>query len=156
MDIKIESATLKLLDRLYEIEKQSFQEEAFSKQEISYLLTDYNAISLIARVDSEIVGFIIGRIEMIRGTLYGHIITLETLPSYRRKGIGEKLLRALEALFDKKGAIESRLEVREDNVFAINLYQKLGYKSLGKLEGYYGRTHGLYFQKRLALRKLDL
>lgn len=151
MDIKIESATLQLLDRLYEIEKQSFQKEAFSKQEIGYLLADYNAMSLIARVNSEIVGFIIGRIEITRGTLYGHIITLETLPSYRRRGVAEKLLRALEALFSRKGATESRLEVREDNIVAINLYQKLGYKSVAKLEGYYGTAHGLYLQKNLHL-----
>ncbi len=149
MDIIIESATLRLLDRLYEIEKQSFQEEAFSKQEISYLLTDYNAISLVARVNSEIVGFIIGRIEIARGALYGHIFTLETLPSHRREGVAEKLLRELEAAFKRKGAIESRLEVREDNVAAISLYQKLGYKSVGKLEKYYGNAHGLYFKKCL-------
>jgi ribosomal protein S18 acetylase RimI-like enzyme len=108
-------------------------------------------MSLIARVNSEIVGFIIGRIEITRGTLYGHIITLETLPSYRRRGVAEKLLRALEALFSRKGATESRLEVREDNIVAINLYQKLGYKSVAKLEGYYGTAHGLYLQKNLRL-----
>jgi len=147
MDIKIETATITLLDRLYEIEKQSFNHEAFTKQQISYLLTDYNAISLAARVNGEIVGFAIGRMDEARRTPYGHILTLETLPSHRRGGVAQKLLIELEALFTEKGAVESRLEVRDDNVAAISLYQKLGYKRVGKLERYYGNAHGLYLKK---------
>ena len=150
MDIKIETATLKLLDKLYEIERESFEKEAFSKQQIRYLLTDYNAISFVARIENEIVGFAIGRLEVTRGTLYGHILTLETLPSHRRKGVGQRLLGELERLFNEKGASESRLEVREDNVVAIRLYQKLGYKPVGKLERYYGNANGLYLKKNLT------
>jgi ribosomal-protein-alanine acetyltransferase len=149
MRIEIETATIRNLDRLYEIEKQSFQKEAFTKQEIAYLLTDYNAIGLAARINSEIVGFAIGRIDVARGTPYGHILTIEALPFHRRKGIAEKLLNDLEALFKEKGAKESRLEVREDNAAAISLYEKLGYKRVGKLERYYGDAHGLYLKKTL-------
>ena len=150
MDIEIESITLKLLDKLYDIEKQSFQREAFTRRQIAYLLTDYNSISLVARVNGEIVAFAIGRIDVARGTPYGHVLTLETLPSHCRKGVGEKLLGQLEALFAEKGAVESRLEVRENNVVAIALYEKLGYRKVGKLEKYYGDAHGLYFKKNLA------
>jgi ribosomal-protein-alanine N-acetyltransferase len=149
MDIEIESATIKLLDKLCEIEKQAFQREAFSKKQISYLLTDYNAISLVAKVKGEIVGFAIGRMDVARGMPYGHVLTLETLPSHRRKGVAQRLLRQLEALFREKGALESRLEVREDNNAAINLYLESGYKKMGKLEKYYGDAHGLYFKKSL-------
>jgi ribosomal-protein-alanine acetyltransferase len=149
MEIEIETATTKLLDKLYEIEKLSFQKEAFTKRQIAYLLTDYNAIALVAQVDNEVVGFAIGRIDVARRTLYGHIFTIEVLPSHRRKGIAEKLLKDLEALFKEKGAVESRLEVREDNTSAISLYQKLGYKRVGKLERYYGDAHGLCLKKDL-------
>jgi ribosomal protein S18 acetylase RimI-like enzyme len=150
MDIEIETATTKLLDELYEIEKQSFLREAFTKKQIAYLLTDYNAISLAARVNGEIVGFVIGRMDVARGTPFGRILTLETSLSHRRKGVAQKLLGELEVLFGEKGAVETRLEVREDNIAAISLYQKLGYKKVGKLERYYGDAHGLYFKKSLA------
>ncbi len=149
MRIEIETATIKLLDRLFEIEKHSFEKEAFTKTEIAYLLTDYNAIGLAARVNGEIVGFAIGRIYAAKGTSYGHILTIEALPSHRRKGVAERLLTDLEALFKEKGAKESRLEVREDNAAAISLYEKLGYKRAGKLERYYGDAHGLYLKKTL-------
>jgi ribosomal-protein-alanine acetyltransferase len=149
MDIAIETGTTKLLDKMYEVEKQSFHQEAFTKKQIAYLLIDYNAITLVAKVKGELVGFAIGRMDLVRGTTYGHVLTLETLPSHRRRGIGQRLLKQLEILFTEKGAVESRLEVREDNVAAINLYQKLGYKKGGKLERYYGDVHGLYFKKSL-------
>jgi ribosomal protein S18 acetylase RimI-like enzyme len=150
MGVRIETATSRLLDRLYEIEKQSFQHEAFSKREIGFLLRDYNSVSLVARVGGEVVAFVIGRMEQEGGVLFGHIFTLETLPQQRRRGIATKLLCELEILFAERGAAESRLEVREDNAAAINLYEKLGYKRMGRLEGYYRNAPGLYFKKYLG------
>ncbi len=49
MEVKIETATIKLLDQLYDIEEQCFNQEAFSKRQIAYLLTDYNTIALLAK-----------------------------------------------------------------------------------------------------------
>jgi len=149
MEVKIEDASIKFLDKFYEIEKQCFIREAFTKQQIAYLLTDYNAISLVARVNDEIAGFVIGRIDIVRNTPFGHILTVDIASSYRRKGIAQKLLREIEAVFKERGIKECRLEVREDNVAASNLYQKLGYEKAGKLEKYYGEAHGLYLRKTL-------
>jgi ribosomal-protein-alanine acetyltransferase len=149
MKIKIEDASVRFLDKFYEIEKQCFEREAFTKQQIAYLLTDYNAIGLVARVNGEIAGFVIGRIDVGRNMSFGHILTVDIEPSHRRKGIAQKLLHEIEAIFIGRGIKECRLEVREDNVAASNLYQKLGYKKVGKLEKYYGDAHGLYLKKNL-------
>ncbi len=149
MAIKIEGASLRYLDELYVIEQQSFKEEAFSKHQIAYLLAEYNAISLVARINGEIAGFIIGRIEMEDKLIAGHILTIDVLPNHRRKGISQQLLGEIEAIFRKEGAVECRLEVREDNAAALSLYQKLGYQKVARLEQYYGETHGLYLRKTL-------
>jgi ribosomal-protein-alanine acetyltransferase len=149
MEVKIETATIRLLDKLCEIEKQSFQKEAFSKQQIVYLLTSSNSITLVARVDDEIVGFAIGSIDVNREAPNGHVLTIEALPSYRRRGIAKRLLKELETFFKEKGAVESRLEVRQDNVAAVSLYLKLGYMPFAKLERYYKDAHGLYLKKKL-------
>jgi ribosomal-protein-alanine acetyltransferase len=149
MGLAIETGSIRNLFRLTEIENQSFGPEAFSKQEIAYLLTDYNDIVLIARWESEIVGFIIGRIGMDREVWYLHILTLDVLPDYRGKGIGQSLINEIERISREQGVQESRLEVREDNVAALNLYRKLGYGKMGLLEGYYGNAHGLYLKKVL-------
>jgi ribosomal-protein-alanine N-acetyltransferase len=89
------------------------------------------------------------QVEIENDTLFGHIITVNVAPSYRRKGIARKLLEEIEDIFKQKGISECHLEVREDNNAALKLYQSLGYQKIGKLERYYGKTHGLYLKKNL-------
>ena len=149
MSLFIEDTLLKDLDRLYAIETECFKEEAFSKSQIAQLLKDYNSVSLCARVDGQIVGFVIGLVFADREALNGHIFTIEVLSNFRRRGIGEKLLSEIEQLFRQKGAVASSLEVREDNFPAISLYRKLGYETVGKLKNYYRNAHGLFFRKSL-------
>jgi ribosomal-protein-alanine acetyltransferase len=149
MDFTTETATINNLDDFYEIEKLSFGREAFTRKQIAYLLTDYNAIAIAARANNRIAGFTIARLAIGRNKSFGHIITVDVLPSYRRKGIAQGLLRKVESTLREKGACECLLEVREDNVAAIKLYKKLGYDKVGRLEKYYGEAHGLYFKKDL-------
>ena len=146
----LEDASSKDLNRLYEIEKECFNEEAFTKEQISQLLDDYNTISLIARVQDEIAGFVIGMIHIERSTLRGHILTIDVGSAYRRKGIGTLLMDEIESIFRQKGVKASFLEVREDNTSAINLYLKQGYMIMGKLDNYYGKIHGIYLKKTLS------
>ncbi|XES77878.1 MAG: GNAT family N-acetyltransferase [Candidatus Bathyarchaeia archaeon] len=149
MTLQIETASVALLDALYEVEKQCFKAEAFSKQQIRYLLLDYNAFSLVAKVDGQVAGFVIGRLDWVQNQPVGHIMTLDVLPCYRRAGVAERLMVKLEELFRLGGALECRLEVRVDNVAALNLYFKLGYRMIGVLENYYESAHGFYLKKNL-------
>jgi ribosomal-protein-alanine N-acetyltransferase len=147
MEIKIETASIRLLDKLCEIEEQCFDQEAFSKRQITYLLADYNTIALAAKANSEIVGFIIAQIEIDNNTLFGHIITINVMPTCRRKRIASKMLKEIEDLLKQKGISECHLEVREDNAVALKLYLNSGYQKIGRLEKYYGKAHGLYLKK---------
>lgn len=149
MDLKIEDASLKYLDKMVEIEKQCFNIEAFSRQQISYLLTDYNTVSLVAKVDSELAGFVILQLENQDDTVFGHIITLNVASKFRRKGVAQRMLLESESILRSRGITECRLEVRQDNSSAIKLYETLGYVEIGLLEGYYGKKHGLYLKKNL-------
>lgn len=149
MEVKIETATIKLLDKLYELEEECFDQEAFSKRQIAYLLTDYNTIGLVAKVGGDITGFIIAQVEVEENTEFGHIITINVEPKIRRQKIATKLLKEIETLLKQKGITECRLEVREDNHAAIKLYKTLNYQTVGKLEKYYGAKHGLYLKKTL-------
>ena len=150
MPITIEDASIRHLDKLYEIEMECFEREAFTKQQIAHLLTDYNSVSLVAKVNSEIIGFIIGIIYLERNSPTGHILTIDISPIHRRKGIAQKLLQEIEKIFKEKGVKACRLEVREDNIAALRLYQKFGYKKVAKLKNYYGNAHGIYLKKDLT------
>jgi ribosomal-protein-alanine acetyltransferase len=149
MELKIETASIRLLDTLCKIEEQCFDQEAFTKRQISYLLTDYNAIALVAKADNTVAGFIIAQIEIENNTLFGHIITINVASAYRRKGIATKMLQEIETILKQKSINEVHLEVREDNSDALKLYQKSGYQKIGRLEKYYGKAHGLHLKKNL-------
>jgi ribosomal-protein-alanine acetyltransferase len=149
MEIKIETASIKLLDKLYEIEVQCFDQETFTKRQIAYLLTDYNTIGLVAKADSDVAGFIISQVEIENDMLYGHIVTVNVTPNYRRKGVASKMLKETEKILKEKGIAECHLEVREDNSAALKLYLNSGYQKIGRLEKYYNNKHGLYLKKSL-------
>lgn len=149
MAVSIEDVSLECIERLYEIEKECFREEAFTKQQIAKLLTSPNSIGLIAKKNGKIIGFVIGAVYYDKDQLVGHILTIDISQKHRRKGIGVKLLQEIEKIFAEKGAVKCRLEVREDNIAAIKLYRKLGYKKAGKLPYYYRDMHGILFEKSL-------
>ena len=149
MEITIETGSIRQLETLVKIEAQCFDQEAFSRQQIAYLLTDYNTITLIAKSQGDTAGFIIAQIEGQKSNLYGHIITINVLPSFRRNRIGTKMLREIEIILKQKGITECHLEAREDNLAALELYQKTGYKKISLLYNYYGDKHGVSFKKTL-------
>lgn len=149
MQVDIEDASPIDLKELHEIEVKCFGKEAFTRQQIAYLLSDYNSISLAARIHGELTAFIIASIYAEGNSLAGHILTIDVLPSRRKKGVGFGLMRAIEEIFKKKQVKTSHLEVREDNIAAMRLYEKLKYKRVGTLENYYGNANGIYFTKKL-------
>ena len=149
MEIKIETASIRLLDKFSEIENQCFDQEAFTKRQLAYLLTDYNSIGLVAKTDNAVAGFIISQVEIENDTTYGHIITINVVPSCRRKGVGTQMLKEMEKILKEKGINECHLEVREDNHAALKLHLTSGYQKVAVLEKYYGSKHGLFLKKTL-------
>lgn len=147
--INIEDASIRHLDKLCEVERKCFKSEAFTRQQIAQLLTHPNAVSLIAKDNHTIIGFVIGMIYIEKEKMEGHILTIDVSPSHRRMGIGKMLLQQMERIFINKGVKTCCLEAREDNIAALNLYQKLGYKKARKIYRYYKNADGIIFQKVL-------
>ena len=55
----------------------------------------------------------------------------------RRQGLGEQVLRALMEEARRRGVTHFSLEVRESNFPAIRLYEKLGFRAVGKRPRFY-------------------
>ena len=136
--LEIREAEQSDLDEIYRIEIECFAEESFTYPQLKYYLDSPNFITLIASVNGEKAGFIVGSIEDAGGERVGHIYTLDVKCKFRRVGVGSALLQALESFFIKRGAVRSCLEARSDNIAAKNLYIKLGYRPMGIIRDYYG------------------
>ena len=150
MRVTVEKVDLPNLDELLRIERECFTREAFTKEQIEILLRNPNAIGLLARVNGEVAGFIIGEVQDCDLVKTGHVCTIDVALKHRRKGIGLKLLEEIENTLLEKGAETCYLEVRLDNYRARRLYEKQGYVEMEVLDGYYARGgHGLRLVKRL-------
>jgi ribosomal-protein-alanine N-acetyltransferase len=150
MSFVVQRVSMKDLGVLYRIEQECFTVEAFSKRYIASLLGTPESVSLLARHDGEVVGFVIGLVSVYGTTKIGHIMTIDVLPEYRRRGVGLTLLSEIEEEFKNMGVRVCFLEVREDNVAAKRLYQKSGYVEVERLEDYYCRGgHGIRLEKTL-------
>ena len=150
MSVTVQEASIKHLDKLCEIETECFEEEAFTEQQVAHLLTDCNSVSFVAKAKGEMLGFIIGRVYTERIPAVGRILTIDVSTEHRRKGIGLRLLQEVERVFRNENVEVCYLEVREDNVAALNLYQKHGYTKVRKLKNYYVNAHGVRLTKPLA------
>ena len=57
--------------------------------------------------------------------------------NFRRKNVAENMLNKLFYECGKKGVSDITLEVRETNVSAISLYEKLGFEEAGIRKNFY-------------------
>ena len=104
-----------------------------------YELEHKDTILKVAVLNNQIIGYVCVR-TILDVT---HILNLAVLPEFRRRGIGSMLLRdALNELKRLKPDINLiTLEVRESNTAAIELYEKFGFKVMGKRISYYDKPH---------------
>ena len=58
-------------------------------------------------------------------------------PDYRRCGIAQMLMQSMEKYGNDKNVTSYFLEVRQSNLPAIALYEKMGYKNIGIRKGFY-------------------
>ena len=68
------------------------------------------------------------------------ILNLAVHPLARRRGYGQRLLHLLLQAGRKMGMQKVVLEVRENNLAAISLYEKFGFKITGLRKRYYSDT----------------
>lgn len=150
MAIVIQQASTADIRTLSKIEHECFRTEAFSRRLIMSLLKTPSSVSLLAKEKEEVAGFVIGLVDDYGEMKLGHIVTIDVVPKYRRKGIATKLLQKVEKEFQNSGIETSYLEVRDDNVAARKLYQKLGYREVEVLKDYYSRGgDGIRLEKTL-------
>jgi len=95
-----------------------------------------NVNVLVARINDRIVGFAIMRY----GDDDAHLDLLAVAPAYQRLGIARQLLRWLEKCALVAGIFKVELEVRANNDGARLFYERMGYRGLTHLPGYYQGT----------------
>lgn len=133
MEIKIEKMTIQDLEKIQDIlisDFDNFWNYNILKQE----LLNENSYLLVAKtLDGTIVGFAGVQFIIDEAT----VTNIVTRIKYRNNGIGSKLLQKIIDISMKKNMQTVTLEVNENNLYAISLYNKFGFKKVGLRKKYY-------------------
>ena len=121
------------LDALEKLEQASFP-NPWSRDSLAYELTENPLARYYGLFQADVLLAYVGYWHILEE---GHIANVAVLPAYRQKGYAEYLLRTVMALALAEGVQRMTLEVRESNLPAQRLYEKLGFQPVGLRPHYY-------------------
>ncbi|HHV23446.1 MAG: ribosomal protein S18-alanine N-acetyltransferase [Methanosarcina sp.] len=113
------------------------ESEAFSEHNSLLYMGFYETVGdgfLVAELDGKVVGYVVGYRSAENE---GHIFSIGVKEEYRRRGIGTALIHAICDLFVVNGLKYARLEVRNSNIRAQNLYRSIGFVPCWTEKKYY-------------------
>lgn len=122
MEIKIETMTLNHVDDVLEVSKESFP-ISWSRESFINEINNPLAHYLVAISDAKVVGFV--GVWIVVGE--ANITNIAVSNSFRKKGIGNLLMKNIIKLCKENDTTDMNLEVRASNIKAQNLYEKFGF-----------------------------
>ena len=107
--------------------------DPWSEKSIASELENALSLWLVAVEGAEVIGYVGSQ------TVFGwtDMMNVAVHPDHRRKGVGEKLVQALEDALKAQESTCLTLEVRASNEPAKSLYEKLGFTEVGRRKNYY-------------------
>ena len=129
----IRRMTLADLDSVVAIEEATFAHPWTRADYEGELTRNKAARYLVAEENGAVVGFAGAWIIIDES----HVTNIAVAEAARRRGIGLAMTRALLQYLSNLGAAYATLEVRESNLAARAMYEKLGFFKVGRRKRYY-------------------
>lgn len=132
---KIRIAHAEDAETIASIEAASFG-RGWDLSQIRDELAHPDAALFLAFADDEAAGYASAR----KSVDFAELFRIAVVPASRRSGAGSRLLDEIIAWVREMKLPALLLEVREDNVPAIRLYEKKGFRVTGRRKNYYDGT----------------
>ena len=134
--------------QIAELEKCCFN-DPWSEMSIASELNNRLSCWLVALDGDVVVGYV-GSQTVLGET---DMMNIAVHPGYRKQGIATDLIQTLIDTLSKQGSHSLMLEVRQTNEPAKNLYQALGFETVGIRKNYYRnpREDALILRKERSL-----
>jgi len=129
---KLRPMTRADLDEVLEIERRCF-EQPYSREILAQELKIKSAHLRVAVRRRQILGYI--DFWLVHDEM--ELISIAVHPDFKRRGIGERLMRAMFRFAEQNGARFIYLDVRRSNAPAQGLYEKFGFVRAGVRRRYY-------------------
>ncbi len=138
-DVSIDLVGAESVAEMARVHQAAFGGKGWSPPDFEALVAVEGTEALLARSRNGHPGGLV-LYRMVAGE--GEILTIGVAPSWRRRGIGGRLLAgALNAMM-MLGARRVFLEVGERNTAARALYEGMGFEVVGRRAGYYDHGEG--------------
>ncbi|MBI3701276.1 MAG: ribosomal protein S18-alanine N-acetyltransferase [Afipia sp.] len=135
--VSVEPAGLRDAPRLAQLHRASFH-RGWDASEFEQILIEKNALAHRLRRGSNTIGFIVSRMAADEA----EILSVAVAKQYRGKGYSRDLLRTHLGHLAGHGLKTVFLEVEENNRPARSLYQRAGFRVVGRRERYYKDAGG--------------
>lgn len=145
MDFYIDYMDLSDLEQIKDILTTDFDDfwnYSILKDELNSKNSTY---FVVKNKDNEILGF--AGIKIILDE--AEIMNIVTKKNYRKQGIGNLLLNRIILEAKDKNIKKVNLEVNENNIIAIHLYEKFGFNKDGERKNYYQDQNAILMSKIL-------
>lgn len=141
-EIDIQQMSLNDLEKIKDILIYDF-DDFWNYNILKEELESPNSKYIIAKTnDDEIIGF--AGIKVLIDT--ADIMNIVVKKSWRNQGVGNLLLNNLISLCKDLNLLSLSLEVNEDNLPAIHLYEKFGFRNIGVRKNYYHGKDGIIME----------
>ncbi|HEY3930012.1 MAG TPA: N-acetyltransferase [Candidatus Koribacter sp.] len=146
VQVSLRDYTRSDFDALWKLDQVCFEEGiSYSKMELAHYIELKHAFTVIAEAElhegpthqTALCGFIVAHRR--RGG-YGHILTIDVDPYFRRHSVGTRLLTAAHDRLRSEGCHTMFLEAAVNNVAAIAFYKRHGYTVVRTIPRYYQTT----------------
>lgn len=126
------------------LEKECFS-DPWSQRSVASELENPLALWLVWEEDGQVLGYVGSQTVLDETDMMNVAVSAQA----RRRGIAQALVEALVIQLKQRGSRCLTLEVRTSNAPAICLYEKLGFRQVGRRPNYYShpKEDGLILRK---------
>ena len=126
------------------LEKECFS-DPWSQRSVASELENPLALWLVWEEDGQVLGYVGSQTVLDETDMMNVAVSAQA----RRRGIAQALVEALVIQLKQRGSRCLTLEVRASNAPAICLYEKLGFRQVGRRPNYYShpKEDGLILRK---------
>ncbi|MGI0152495.1 peptidase C39 family protein [Pseudidiomarina sp. WS423] len=133
--VVLRQATRTDVAQLSQIETLSYTTDRISARSFKRFIDQGVGDFQVLCVDDQVVGYFI--VLYRQATELARLYSLAVHPEFRRRGYGRQLLQAAEDAADERFCLFMRLEVKVDNMAALQMYHAAGYYDMEIRAEYY-------------------
>lgn len=132
--VAIRLAEISDLDAIAALENEAFTGDRLSRRSLQTFIRAGDRLVVATEPDG-LAGYAL--VTWRKGGKRARLYSIAVHAGKSGRGVGRALLEAVEARALAQGFEAIRLEVREDNKRATDLYERLGYRRFGRIGDYY-------------------